>query len=107
MDYTILEAYTDSNGKSNIKDSKSASEYVFTLVTTIVIWKSSKQIIMVTSTMESKFIAWNKYGEEVDCYGNSWRPFKNKKNMCHHYVYIVIVNLQLKEHRVTFIMVSL
>ena len=38
----ILEGYSDANWISDIKDSKSTSGYVFTLVGVVVSWKFSK-----------------------------------------------------------------
>ena len=62
----VLEGYGDANWISNVKDSKSQSGYVFTLGGVTVSWKSSKQTIIARSTMESRFIALDKCGEEVE-----------------------------------------
>ena len=62
---SVLEGYSDANWISDIKDSKSTSSYVFTLVGAAVSWKSSKQTVITRSTMESKFITLDKYGEEA------------------------------------------
>ena len=62
----VLEGYADANWISDIKDSKSTSGYVFTLASGAVSWKSSKQTIVARSTMESEFIALDKYGEEAE-----------------------------------------
>ncbi|RVX20813.1 Retrovirus-related Pol polyprotein from transposon TNT 1-94 [Vitis vinifera] len=62
----VLEGYSDTNWISNVKDSKSHSGYVFTLGGATVSWKSSKQTVIARSTMESEFIALDKYGEEVE-----------------------------------------
>ena len=61
----ILEGYCDANWISNTKDSKSTSGYLFTLDGGAVSWKSSKQTCIARSTMESKFIAIDKAGEEA------------------------------------------
>ena len=42
------------------------SGYMFTLRGGAVSWKFSKQTVIARSTMESKFIALDKYGEEVE-----------------------------------------
>ena len=62
----VLEGYSDANWISNDKDSKSHSGYVFTLGGAAVSWKSLKQTVISRSTMESEFIALNKYGEEAE-----------------------------------------
>ena len=62
----VLEAYSDANWISNVKDSKSHSGYVSTLEGGAVSWKSSKQTVISISTMESEFIALDKCGEEVE-----------------------------------------
>ena len=49
-----------------MKDTKSTSGYVFTLGEAAVSWKSSKQTCIAKSTMESKFIALDKAGEEAE-----------------------------------------
>ena len=71
MDYNIqdnpdvLEGYSDASWISNVKDSKLHNGYVFTLGGDSVSWKSSKCTIIGRSTMESKFIALDKYEEEA------------------------------------------
>ncbi|WJZ87171.1 hypothetical protein VitviT2T_006572 [Vitis vinifera] len=62
----VLEGYSDANWISNVKDSKSHSGYVFTLGGAAVSWKSSKQMVIARSTMESEFIALDKCGEEAE-----------------------------------------
>ena len=49
-----------------LKDSKSQSGNVFTLVRASVSWKSSKQMVMARSTMEYEFIALDKCGEGAE-----------------------------------------
>ena len=63
--HTVLEGYSDANWISNVKHSKSQSGYVFTLGGVAVSWKSSKQMVIARSTMESEFTTLDKYGEEV------------------------------------------
>nr|GEU31627.1 peroxidase 9 [Tanacetum cinerariifolium] len=48
------------------KDSRSTSEYVFTLGGAAISWKSSKQTVIAKSTLESEFIPLDKYGEEAE-----------------------------------------
>ena len=62
----VLEGYSDTNWISNVKDSKSHSDYVFTLGGGAVSWKSSKQTVIARSIMKYEFIALDKYGEEVE-----------------------------------------
>ncbi|KAK6142781.1 hypothetical protein DH2020_023129 [Rehmannia glutinosa] len=62
----VLEGYTDANWISNSKDSHSTSGYVFTIGGGIVSWKTTKQTCIARSTMESKFIALDKAGEEAE-----------------------------------------
>ena len=49
-----------------MKDTKSTSGYVFTLGGGAISWKSSKQMCIPKSTMESEFINLDKAGEEVE-----------------------------------------
>ncbi|KAJ9539464.1 hypothetical protein OSB04_032197 [Centaurea solstitialis] len=63
---SVIEGYSDANWISDIKDSRSTSGYVFTLESAAISWKSSKQTVIVRSTMESEFIALDKCGEEVE-----------------------------------------
>ena len=63
---TVLEAHSDGNWISDIKDSKSTSGFVFTLGGAAVSWKSSKQTCLSRSTMESEFIALDKATEEAE-----------------------------------------
>jgi hypothetical protein len=69
LQYTIylvvLEGYSDANRISNIKDSKSTSEFIFTIRGTAVSWKSFKQTCIAKSTIESKFIALDKVREKA------------------------------------------
>ena len=62
----ILEGYCDANWISDTKHSKSTSGYLFTLGGGAVSWKSSKQMCIARSTMESEFIALDKAGEEAE-----------------------------------------
>ena len=62
----VLEGYSDTNWISNVKDLKSHSGYVFTLRGAKISLKSSKQMVITRSTMEFKFIALDKCGEEVE-----------------------------------------
>ena len=62
----VLEGYCDTNWISDTKDLKSTSGYLFTLSGGAVSWKSSKQTCIARSTMESKFIALDKVGEEAE-----------------------------------------
>ncbi|KAK6160828.1 hypothetical protein DH2020_004209 [Rehmannia glutinosa] len=57
---TVLEGYTDANWISDSKDSHSTSGYVFTIGGDAVSWKSTKQMFIAQSTMESEFIALDK-----------------------------------------------
>ncbi|KAH9751211.1 hypothetical protein KPL71_014192 [Citrus sinensis] len=62
----VLEGFSDANWISDVKDSKSTSDYVFTLAGAAVSWRSSKQAVIARSTMESEFIALDKCGEEAE-----------------------------------------
>ena len=61
----VLEGYSDDNWISNVKKSKSQSDYVFTLGGASVSWKFSKQTVIAKSAMEYEFIALDKCGEEA------------------------------------------
>ena len=62
----VLEGYSDANWITKLNEVKFISGYVFTIGGGAVSWKSSKQICIVRSTMESKFIALDKIGEEAE-----------------------------------------
>ena len=62
---TVLEGYNDAHWIFNVKDSKSQTGYVFTLGGATVAWKSSKQMVIARSTMESESIALDNYGEKA------------------------------------------
>ena len=50
----VLKGYNDANWISYSNEIKSTSGYVFTLGGGVVAWKSSKQTLIATSTMESR-----------------------------------------------------
>ena len=62
----VLEGYNNANWISNSDEIKSTSGYVFTLGGGVIAWKSSKQTLIATSTMESKFIALESAGKEAE-----------------------------------------
>ena len=62
----VLEGYSDANWISDSDEIKSISGYVFTLRGGVVAWKSSKQTLIATSTMESEFIALEFAGKEAE-----------------------------------------
>ena len=62
----VLEGYNNANWISDSDEIKSTSGYVFTLRGVVVAWKSSKQILVATSTMESKFIALEFVSKEAE-----------------------------------------
>ena len=59
----VLEGCNNANWISDSDEIKSTSDYVFTLGGGA--WKSSKQTLITTSTMESEFIALEFVGKEV------------------------------------------
>jgi len=64
---TVLEGYVDANWISDSKKtSKSPSGYVSTLGGAVISWKSTKQIMLARSTIESDFIALDKVAEEAE-----------------------------------------
>ena len=63
---TVLKGYNDANWISNSDEIKSTSGYIFTLGGDVVAWKSSKQTLIATSTMESKFIALKSVGKKTE-----------------------------------------
>ena len=63
---TILKGFSDANLISDTKDTKSTNGYIFTIRGGSVSWKSSKQTCIARSTMEYKFIALDKIGEEIE-----------------------------------------
>ena len=62
----VLEGYNNANWVSNSDEIKSTSGYVFTLGGGVVAWKSSKQTLIASSTMESEFIALESVGKEAE-----------------------------------------
>ncbi|XP_050147510.1 secreted RxLR effector protein 161-like [Malus sylvestris] len=52
-----LKGYTDSDLASDLDDRKSTSGYIFLLGGSAVSWKSAKQTVIATSTMEVEFVA--------------------------------------------------
>ena len=60
----VLEGYSDTNWIVDFEKSKSTSGYIFILGGTAISWKSSKQIWIAHSIIESKCIALDKAGEE-------------------------------------------
>ncbi|XP_070029829.1 secreted RxLR effector protein 161-like [Nicotiana sylvestris] len=62
----VIEGYSDTNWITGSCEVKSMSGYVFTIGGGVVSWKSSKQICIACSTMESEFIALDKASEEVE-----------------------------------------
>ena len=63
---TMLEGYSDANWISDSNKIKSTSGYVFTLGGGVVAWKSSKQTLITTYTIEPEFIALEYAGKEVE-----------------------------------------
>ena len=62
----MLEGYNDANWIFDLDEIKSTSGYVFTLGGGAIAWKSSKQTLIATSTMESEFIALEYGGKEAE-----------------------------------------
>lgn len=66
----VYEGYCNAHWIFNMKDYESTSGYVLTIDGTAVTWKSTKQMCIVRSTMESEFIALDKTVEEVELFRN-------------------------------------
>ena len=62
----ILEGYCDANWISDTDEVKPTREYVLTLAGGVVSWKSSKQICIAKSTMESELVALEKVRSEAE-----------------------------------------
>ena len=62
----VLEKNNDANWISNSNEIKSTTGYIFTLRGGDVAWKSSKQTLIATSTMESKFKALESTSKETE-----------------------------------------
>ena len=62
----MLEGYNNANWIFDLDEIKSTSGYVFTLGGGAIAWKSSKQTLISTSTMESEFIALESGGKEAE-----------------------------------------
>ena len=62
----VVEGYSNANCNTGSIKTKSTSGYVFTIGGGEISWKSSKQTCIARSTMEPKFIALDKAGEEVE-----------------------------------------
>ncbi|XP_052478432.1 secreted RxLR effector protein 161-like [Gossypium raimondii] len=65
-DPTILEGFSDANWIYDIQDAKGTSGYIFKLGGGALSWKSSRQMIISRSAIESKFVALEKSREEVE-----------------------------------------
>ncbi|XP_052479598.1 secreted RxLR effector protein 161-like [Gossypium raimondii] len=65
-DLTMLEGFFDASWISDIQDTKGTSGYIFTLGGRAMLCKSSRQTIITRSTMESEFVALDKFGEEKE-----------------------------------------
>ena len=61
----MLERFNDANWISYLDEIKSTSSYVFTLGSGVVAWKSSRQTLIATFTMESEFITLEYAGKEA------------------------------------------
>ncbi|XP_060182404.1 secreted RxLR effector protein 161-like [Lycium barbarum] len=62
----VLEGFCDANWVTNNDEVSSTGGYVFTLGAGAISWKSSKQICIARSTMESEFIALELAGQEAE-----------------------------------------
>ncbi|XP_039064553.1 secreted RxLR effector protein 161-like [Hibiscus syriacus] len=65
-DHVVLEGFSDASWISDIQDTRGTSGYIFTLGGEVVSWKSSRQTIIIRSTMKYEFVALDKTGEEVE-----------------------------------------
>ncbi|GJW78375.1 zinc finger, CCHC-type containing protein [Tanacetum coccineum] len=63
---SVLEGYSDANWINHVEDSSSTSGWVFLLGGGAISWASKKQTCITGSTMESKFIALDAAGKEVE-----------------------------------------
>jgi len=52
-----IEGYSDLDFAGDVDDRKSTSGYVFTLTGGAISWKSSKQTVIILSTMYAEFVA--------------------------------------------------
>ena len=64
--FVVLKGYNYANWISNSDEIKSTSGYVFTFGGGVVSWRSTKQIIITRSTMESEFITLELAGNETE-----------------------------------------
>ena len=62
----VLEGYNNANWIFDTNETKSTSDYVFTLGGVTVAWRLSKQTIIARSTMELEFVALNMVGSEAE-----------------------------------------
>ena len=61
----ILEGYSDADSNTLSDDSKATNDYIFSIASGAVSWKSKKQTILAQSTMESEMIALATASEEA------------------------------------------
>ena len=61
----VLEGICDANWVTGNDEVRSTSDYVLTLGSGVISWKSSKQTCIECSTMESEFISLKLAGQEV------------------------------------------
>ncbi|CAM8917015.1 unnamed protein product [Rhodiola kirilowii] len=63
---SVLEGYTDASWITNLEDHSSTSGWVFLLGGGTISWALKKQTCIISSTMESEFIALTAVGKEVE-----------------------------------------
>lgn len=62
----VLKGYNNADWNSFSEYSKSTSDYIFSVVTGVVSWKSKKHTILPQSTVESKMVAQATVSEDSD-----------------------------------------
>jgi len=64
--HAVLEGYSDANWIFDSNETKSTSDYVFTLGGGAITWRSARQTIIARSTMETDFVALEMAGSEAE-----------------------------------------
>ena len=90
----VLEGYSDVNWITGSTETKFISGYIFTIGGGAISCKSSKHTCIARSTMESKFIALDKAGQESEWLRNFLEIFHFVPKQWSLYAYTMIVKLQ-------------
>ena len=81
----MIEAFSDADWNILSSDSLSTTDYIFTLGSSAICWKSKKQTIIANSTMEAKLITLALASEEANWLRDLLYEFHFGKSQFHLY----------------------